>query len=63
MLHTRFCELFEIEAPILQAPIWPATTPELVAAVSEAGGLAGASPPSTVCSFADARSGRADGCS
>lgn len=39
MLHTRFCELFDIEAPILQAAIWPATAPELVAAVSEAGGL------------------------
>jgi enoyl-[acyl-carrier protein] reductase II len=39
MLRTRFCELFEIEAPILQAAIWPATSPELVAAVSEAGGL------------------------
>jgi NAD(P)H-dependent flavin oxidoreductase YrpB (nitropropane dioxygenase family) len=39
MLRTRFCELFEIDAPVLQAPIWPATTPELVAAVSEAGGL------------------------
>jgi enoyl-[acyl-carrier protein] reductase II len=39
MLRTPFCELFEIEAPILQAPIWPATSAELVAAVSEAGGL------------------------
>jgi enoyl-[acyl-carrier protein] reductase II len=39
MLRTRFCELFDIEAPILQAAIWPATAPELVAAVSEAGGL------------------------
>ena len=39
MLRTRFCELFDIEAPILQAPIWPAASPELVAAVSEAGGL------------------------
>jgi enoyl-[acyl-carrier protein] reductase II len=39
MLRSRFCELFEIRAPILQAAIWPATTPELVAAVSEAGGL------------------------
>ena len=37
MLHTRFCDLFEIDAPVLQAAIWPATTPELVAAVSEAG--------------------------
>lgn len=39
MLHTRFCELFEIDVPVLQAAIWPATSPELVAAVSEAGGL------------------------
>jgi nitronate monooxygenase/enoyl-[acyl-carrier protein] reductase II len=39
MLRTRFCELFEIEAPLLQAAIWPATSPELVAAVSEAGAL------------------------
>ena len=39
MLHTRFCDLFEIDAPVLQAAILPATTPELVAAVSEAGGL------------------------
>lgn len=39
MLLTPFCALFEIEAPILQAPAWPATSPELVAAVSEAGGL------------------------
>ena len=39
MLHTRFCELFGIDAPILQAAIWPATAPGLVAAVSNAGGL------------------------
>jgi enoyl-[acyl-carrier protein] reductase II len=39
VLRTRFCELFDIEAPVLQAAIWPATAPELVAAVSEAGGL------------------------
>ena len=39
MLRTRFCELFELEVPVLQAAIWPATAPELVAAVSEAGGL------------------------
>ncbi len=39
MLSTPFSELFEIEAPILQAAIWPATSPELVAAVSEAGAL------------------------
>jgi enoyl-[acyl-carrier protein] reductase II len=39
MLRTRFCDLFDIEAPLLQAAIWPATAPDLVAAVSEAGGL------------------------
>jgi enoyl-[acyl-carrier protein] reductase II len=39
VLRTRFCELFDVEAPILQAPIWPATAPELVAAASEAGAL------------------------
>ncbi len=39
MLRTPFSQLFEIDAPILQAPIWPATSPELVAAVSEAGAL------------------------
>jgi enoyl-[acyl-carrier protein] reductase II len=39
LLRTPFCDLFGVEAPILQAAIWPATAPELVAAVSEAGGL------------------------
>jgi nitronate monooxygenase/enoyl-[acyl-carrier protein] reductase II len=39
MIRTRFCELFGIDVPILQAAIWPATSPALVAAVSEAGGL------------------------
>jgi enoyl-[acyl-carrier protein] reductase II len=39
VLRTRFCELFGIEVPLLQAAIWPATAPALVAAVSEAGGL------------------------
>ncbi len=39
MLRTRFCELFGIDVPILQAAIWPATSPELVAAVSEAGAI------------------------
>jgi len=38
-MATRFCELFEIELPIVQAPMGGATTPELVAAVSNAGGL------------------------
>jgi enoyl-[acyl-carrier protein] reductase II len=39
VLRTPFCELFDIGAPILQAPVWPATSPELVAAVSEAGAM------------------------
>jgi enoyl-[acyl-carrier protein] reductase II len=39
VLRTRFCELFDLEVPVLQAAIWPATSPELVAAVSEAGAL------------------------
>lgn len=39
MLQTRFCELFDIDVPLLQAAIWPATAPELVAAVSNAGAL------------------------
>ncbi|HEX2108633.1 MAG TPA: nitronate monooxygenase [Rubrobacteraceae bacterium] len=39
MLRTTFCEEFGIEVPVMQAAIWPATSPELVAAVSEAGGL------------------------
>ena len=39
MLRTPICDLLDIEVPIIQAAIWPATAPELVAAVSEAGGL------------------------
>ena len=39
MLRTPVCELLGIEVPIVQAAIWPATSPELVAAVCEAGGL------------------------
>ena len=39
MLHTRFCDLFDLKVPILQAAAWPGTTPQLVAAVSEAGAL------------------------
>jgi nitronate monooxygenase/enoyl-[acyl-carrier protein] reductase II len=38
-LRTPFCDLFGIDYPILQAAIWPATSPELVAAVSNAGAL------------------------
>jgi hypothetical protein len=36
MLHTAFCELFDVRAPVLQAAIWPATSAELGAAVAEA---------------------------
>jgi enoyl-[acyl-carrier protein] reductase II len=39
MLRTPVCDLLGIEVPIMQAAIWPATSPELVAAVSRAGGL------------------------
>jgi nitronate monooxygenase/enoyl-[acyl-carrier protein] reductase II len=39
MLRTPVCDVLGIEAPVVQAAIWPATSPELVAAVSEAGGL------------------------
>jgi len=39
MLHTRVCDNLGIEVPIMQAAIWPATSPQLVAAVSEIGGL------------------------
>jgi enoyl-[acyl-carrier protein] reductase II len=39
VLHTRVCELLGIECPVIQAAMSPFTTPELVAAVSNAGGL------------------------
>jgi len=39
MLHTPFCDLFDVEVPVLQAPIWPAASPELVAEVAEAGAI------------------------
>lgn len=39
MLHTRICELLEIEHPILNAPMAGAASGELAAAVSEAGGF------------------------
>jgi NAD(P)H-dependent flavin oxidoreductase YrpB (nitropropane dioxygenase family) len=40
MLHTRLCDLLGIEFPILSAPMGPDLSgPELVAAVSNAGGL------------------------
>ena len=39
MLRTPVCDVLGIEVPIIQAAIWPATDPKLVATVSEAGGL------------------------
>ncbi|HEX2281391.1 MAG TPA: nitronate monooxygenase [Thermomicrobiales bacterium] len=39
MLRTPLCDLLGIEHPIMQAAIWPATAPELVSAVSNAGAL------------------------
>lgn len=39
MLHTRVCELLGIEFPVIQAGMGSFTTAELVAAVSNAGGL------------------------
>ncbi len=38
-MHTTLCDLLAIEHPIIQAPIGSATSPELVAAVSNAGAL------------------------
>jgi nitronate monooxygenase len=38
-MSTAFCDLVDIKLPIVQAPMGGATTPELVAAVSNAGGL------------------------
>ena len=38
-LRTRICDLFEIEVPIVLAGMGGASTPELAAAVSNAGGL------------------------
>jgi NAD(P)H-dependent flavin oxidoreductase YrpB (nitropropane dioxygenase family) len=39
MLRTPVCDLLDMKVPIMQAAIWPATAPKLVAAVCEAGGL------------------------
>lgn len=39
MLHTELCQRLQIEVPLIQAAIAPATAPELAAAVSNAGGL------------------------
>jgi NAD(P)H-dependent flavin oxidoreductase YrpB (nitropropane dioxygenase family) len=39
MLRTKLCDLLDIEVPVIQAAVAPFTFPELVAAVSNAGGL------------------------
>ncbi|MGN6811088.1 MAG: nitronate monooxygenase [Thermomicrobiales bacterium] len=39
MVRTDLCDLLDSAHPIVQAAIWPATAPELVAAVANAGGL------------------------
>jgi enoyl-[acyl-carrier protein] reductase II len=39
VLRTPVCDVLGIEVPIMQAAIWPAASPELVAAVSDAGAL------------------------
>lgn len=39
MIHTRLCDILEIEHPIISAPMSGTATAELAAAVSEAGGL------------------------
>src|SRR5436190_17510066 len=47
MLHTRICDLLEIEHPIISAPMAGAAGAELAAAVSAAGGfglIAGTTP-------------------
>src|SRR5688572_11777037 len=38
-LRTPLCELMGIRVPVVQAPVGSASTPELAAAVSGAGGL------------------------
>ena len=38
-MKNRFCERFRLRVPVVQAPIGSASCPELVAAVSNAGGL------------------------
>jgi len=38
-LHTPLCRVLNIDTPIVQAPIGPATNPALASAVSNAGGL------------------------
>ena len=39
MLRTQLCDLLQIEFPVIQAGMGPFTDAQLVAAVSNAGGL------------------------
>ncbi len=39
ILKTKLCDVLNIDVPVIQAPIGSASTPELAAAVSNAGGL------------------------
>jgi enoyl-[acyl-carrier protein] reductase II len=39
MITTGLCDMLEIDAPVIQAAIWPAASPALVAAVGEAGAI------------------------
>jgi enoyl-[acyl-carrier protein] reductase II len=48
MKRTRICELFGIEYPIIQGPMAWITRAELVAAVSDAGGLGSLGPAAGV---------------
>lgn len=61
-LRTPLCELLGIEVPIIQAPMAGTSTPELAAAVSEAGGLGSLghsyTPPDVMRAEADAVRGR-----
>ena len=41
MLHTKLCDLFGIEHPIILAPMGSATSADFAAAMSNAGGLGG----------------------
>lgn len=38
-IKTRLCEILDLKAPIFQAPMGGATTPELTSAVANYGGL------------------------
>jgi enoyl-[acyl-carrier protein] reductase II len=38
-MNNRLCEILNIEKPVIQAPMLWLTSPEMVAAVAEAGGL------------------------